>query len=60
VTPALHSLCDGGWLAPNALIVVETAEEEDNIAATPGFIRIDARVYGETRVTFLRSEVLVL
>jgi 16S rRNA (guanine966-N2)-methyltransferase len=52
VAPALASLHDGNWLAPNALIVVETAEDEKVDA--PGFVVFDERVYGETRVSFLR------
>jgi 16S rRNA (guanine966-N2)-methyltransferase len=46
--PALASLRAGGWLAPKALAIAETAEEE-NIAAE-GFALLDRRVYGETAV----------
>jgi 16S rRNA (guanine966-N2)-methyltransferase len=52
IAPALASLRGGGWLAPNALIVAETAEDEAAVAE--GFEILDERVYGETRVTFLR------
>lgn len=39
-----------GWIAPNALIVWE----EDQPALAPkGFMRLDARRYGNTHVTFL-------
>jgi 16S rRNA (guanine966-N2)-methyltransferase len=51
VAPALASLRDGGWLAPNAVLVVETAEDES--VAVPDFEILDDRIYGETRVTFL-------
>lgn len=51
VAPALQSLRDGGWLSPNVLIVVETAEDES--AGGEGFMKHDERVYGDTRVTFL-------
>jgi len=54
VAPALASLREGGWLAPGAVIVVETAEEET--VAAEGFDALDERLYGETRVTFLRIE----
>ena len=52
MVPALASLLNGGWLAPNALIIAETAEDEPAIAA-PGFRQLDSRVYGDTRVEFL-------
>jgi 16S rRNA (guanine966-N2)-methyltransferase len=52
VAPALASLRDGGWLAPDALIVAETAEDES--VAVEEFENLDERIYGETRVTFLR------
>jgi 16S rRNA (guanine966-N2)-methyltransferase len=48
---ALASLMEGGWLKPNALVVVETATDETLDA--PGFIRLDTREHGETRLIFL-------
>ncbi len=51
IAPALAALREGGWLAVNALIVSETAENET--VAVEGFSLLDERVYGETRVTFL-------
>lgn len=56
IAPALTSLREGGWLAPNALIVAETAADEDALVVLPGFIARDERIYGETRVTFLQSD----
>jgi 16S rRNA (guanine966-N2)-methyltransferase len=50
--PALAALRDGGWLSPRALIIVETAEDE-TVPLTDGFALSDARVYGDTRVSFL-------
>ena len=50
---ALQSLCDGGWLAADAVVVVETATDETLDA--PGFIKLDERDYGETRVTLLAA-----
>jgi 16S rRNA (guanine966-N2)-methyltransferase len=50
VPPALASLRDGGWLTPNALLVTETDVSEEIDA--PGFVIIDERDYGETRVRF--------
>lgn len=52
--PALAALRDGAWLAPGALAVVETAEDED-IPFTDGFHLSDERVYGDTRVLFLTA-----
>jgi 16S rRNA (guanine966-N2)-methyltransferase len=48
---ALTSLKEGGWLAPNALIVAESDAKEE--FETPGFTLLDTRDYGETRVRFL-------
>jgi len=52
MTPALAALREGGWLSPNALIVAETAEDEQAVSAD-GFRQIDSRIYGDTRVEFL-------
>jgi 16S rRNA (guanine966-N2)-methyltransferase len=51
VPPALKNLKDGGWLAPNALLVAETAKGEVLDAA--GFTVLDERSYGDTDVRFL-------
>ncbi len=51
--PALAALAAGGWLAEGALgVVVEAAKAE--VAAPEGFGVEDARVYGDTKVMFLR------
>ena len=52
ISKALASLKDGGWLLPNALLVVETNAQEPLDA--PGYELIDERDYGETRVRFLK------
>jgi 16S rRNA (guanine966-N2)-methyltransferase len=52
MVPALASLLGGGWLALNALIIAETAEDEPAIDA-PSFRQLDSRIYGDTRVEFL-------
>jgi len=54
IAPALASLRDGGWLADGAVAVAETGEDEI-IPPTDGFARMDERVYGDTRVLFLRG-----
>lgn len=47
---ALASADEGGWIAPGALIAWEERSEQD---APAGFIRRDARRYGDTWLTFL-------
>ena len=54
IAPALASLREGGWLAPNAIAVVEAAEDE-TIPPTDGFAVLDERIYGDTRVAILRA-----
>lgn len=49
---ALASAASGGWLAPGALIVVETASDEP---APELDERLDERVYGQTRITIGRA-----
>ncbi|MBV9570274.1 MAG: 16S rRNA (guanine(966)-N(2))-methyltransferase RsmD [Alphaproteobacteria bacterium] len=53
VPAALASLIEGNWLTENALLVAETAEDEE-FSAPAGFVSLDARGYGDTRVSFLR------
>jgi 16S rRNA (guanine966-N2)-methyltransferase len=53
IAPALASLRDGGWLAPGAAIVAETAADESVEGA--GYERVEERTYGETKVTFLKT-----
>tara|TARA_R110002094_G_scaffold135449_1_gene127275 strand:+ start:1030 stop:1587 length:558 start_codon:yes stop_codon:yes gene_type:complete len=48
---ALASARDGGWLAPNSMIVWE---ENAPMNAPAGFQRLDKRKYGDTHVTLLR------
>ncbi len=47
--PALAMLRDGGWLAENALAIVEQAKDEQP-ASTVGFAEADRRIYGDTQV----------
>jgi 16S rRNA (guanine966-N2)-methyltransferase len=53
VAPALASLRQGGWLSPQALIVVETAKGEGFVH--DGFTQLDLRNYGDTDVAFLTA-----
>jgi 16S rRNA (guanine966-N2)-methyltransferase len=49
----LTRLAEGGWLTPEALLVLEDAVDAP-AAQTPGFEELDARDYGVARVRFLR------
>ena len=50
---ALASARAGGWLTPDALIVVEEAAKPD-FAAPEGFTELDRRRYDDTEFVFLR------
>jgi 16S rRNA (guanine966-N2)-methyltransferase len=49
---ALISARDGGWLLPDALIVVE--ESTGAFKTPPGFEELERRAYDDTEFTFLR------
>ena len=55
IMPALVALRDGGWLAENALIVVEEAAEAV-LDIPEGFTLLESRTYGDTQVMILRAE----
>jgi 16S rRNA (guanine966-N2)-methyltransferase len=50
---ALASLRDGGWLTPDALLVVEEAKSAEFVAPE-GFEELERRAYDDTEFTFLR------
>ncbi len=50
---ALRSAASGGWLAPEALVVVEEVASAP-VPAPPGFAELERRVYGDTAATFFR------
>ncbi|WP_448207562.1 16S rRNA (guanine(966)-N(2))-methyltransferase RsmD [Azospirillum sp. sgz302134] len=52
---ALEGLAKAGWLAPGAVLVVEVGER-DPLPPPPGFVALDERRYGDTRVHFLRYD----
>ena len=52
VVPALTGLARQGWLAPNALVVVETDADEIEPAAE-GYALLDRRTYGRVALSFL-------
>jgi 16S rRNA (guanine966-N2)-methyltransferase len=51
VSKALASLASGQWLAPNALLVTETAEDEP-LPSPANYRPLDNRTYCDTRVSF--------
>jgi 16S rRNA (guanine966-N2)-methyltransferase len=51
--PALAALAQAGWIADDALIVVELAAKED-LAGPEGFTPLDERRYGAAKFVFLR------
>jgi len=50
---ALGRLAEGGWLAPEAVVVFERGSDEPDLSV-PGFDALDVRDYGAARVHFLR------
>ncbi len=50
---AIEQLAAGQWLAPEALVVVETGSDEPELAV-PGWTALDDRIYGAARMWFLR------
>jgi 16S rRNA (guanine966-N2)-methyltransferase len=51
---SLASLRDGGWLTPDALLVVEEAKAAA-FTAPDGFSELERRIYDDTEFVFLRS-----
>jgi len=51
--PALAALAAQGWIAPQALVVVESGPR-DAFEAPAGFALLDARKYGKARFALLR------
>lgn len=52
--PALTALDRMGWLAAEALCVVEVAAKEE-LVAPPGFAPVRERIYGAARLVFVRK-----
>jgi 16S rRNA (guanine966-N2)-methyltransferase len=53
---ALSALHTGGWIAGDAIIVIEVARDEEIVPPT-GFAVVDDRRYGAARVVYLRAPV---
>jgi 16S rRNA (guanine966-N2)-methyltransferase len=52
---SLMSLREGGWVAPDALVIVEEAADA-GLAAPQGYAEIERRRYDDTEFTFLRAQ----
>jgi 16S rRNA (guanine966-N2)-methyltransferase len=52
ITPALRALHAGNWLQPAAIVVAETASDEE-FASPEGFELLEERIYGDTKVSLL-------
>jgi 16S rRNA (guanine966-N2)-methyltransferase len=52
---ALTAARAGGWLLPDALVVVEEASEA-TFTAPAGFAELDRRRYDDTKLIFLQTE----
>jgi 16S rRNA (guanine966-N2)-methyltransferase len=52
--PALTALRDGGWLAAEALVVVEEAADAE-LAVPTGYEELERRSYDDTMFVFLRA-----
>ena len=52
--PALASLLEGGWLAADALVIVEEDASVD-LGTPAGFTMLERRAYGDTAFTCLRN-----
>jgi 16S rRNA (guanine966-N2)-methyltransferase len=52
VVPALTALEKAGWIAPNALIVIETARNE-TLALPEKYTVLETRTYGDTTLRFV-------
>jgi 16S rRNA (guanine966-N2)-methyltransferase len=53
--PALAALAAAGWVAPDAIVTVELAHNED-IVPPAGFEAIDERRYGAAKIVILRGK----
>ncbi|HEY2949016.1 MAG TPA: 16S rRNA (guanine(966)-N(2))-methyltransferase RsmD [Micromonosporaceae bacterium] len=54
ITATLAALVDGGWLAADAIVVVERSSRSPEIAWVPGLTGLRGRRYGETTLWYGR------
>ncbi len=55
IEPALNGLREGGWLNPDAVLVIEMASDE-TLPDHPGYTELDRRIYGDTMLVFLQRD----
>ena len=55
IVPALHGLREGGWLNPDAILVIEIASGE-TLPDHAGYTELDRRIYGDTMLVFLKCD----
>jgi 16S rRNA (guanine966-N2)-methyltransferase len=51
---AIASAREGGWIAPGAIVLLETAIDEPS-PDLPGLVPVDERHYGDTRIAIFRD-----
>lgn len=56
IEPALSGLREGGWLNPDAVLVIEMAADE-TLPEQSGYTELDQRIYGDTMLVFLKFEL---
>ncbi len=54
IAPVLLKLIECAWLAPEAMIILES-EKSAQIDAPTGFDRVNEKIYGDTMVTLLKT-----
>ena len=55
IAPALNGLREGGWLNPDAVLVIELASDE-TLPEHTGYTEMDRRIYGDTMLVFLKRD----
>jgi len=55
IVRALHGLREGGWLNPDAVLVIEMASGE-TLPDHAGYTELDRRIYGDTMLVFLKCD----
>jgi len=58
IPPALDGLREGGWLNPDAVLVIEIASGEI-LPEHSGYTELDQRSYGDTMLVFLKFDIAI-
>jgi 16S rRNA (guanine966-N2)-methyltransferase len=59
VGPTLVALVEGGWLAPEALVVVEE-DARAALGAPAALTQVEERLYGETKIAIFANRPATL